>query len=319
MNSSMRNLAPAIRSFLTAASLAATALVGSPADAAPLFSEDFESGSLSPATWVQEVTGGNLLEVQSEKVAHGHYALRVRCPAASQRTWAFIHATHIPEALQHHQFGRAYVFVTPKLPDRHLMLLNAGTAGFPRYKYLEVASAHARWQLTYVDQLKAPLNEDYHAAGLVPTGRWFCLEWEFNDQPDHAAVRVDGKLVFETDFVSKITGGKTGLVGAFTDLAFGFRLWGAAPEAFDVYYDDIAIDTKPLGPLAPATTTAYFGRGRNSRSASSQYPRSCSRVVLTFGEIWSARWATLICNCISSSSGGEAFASWLAESMAVMA
>jgi hypothetical protein len=246
----MSDPTPGIRFILAASGFAAMALWAAPAHAAPLFSEDFESGSLSPAVWIQEVTGGNLLEVQSEKVAHGHFALRVRCPAPGQRTWAFIHATHLPEALQHHQFGRAYMFVTPKLPDRHLMLLNAGTAGFPRYKYLEVASAHGRWQLTYVDQLKSPLNEDYHAAGLVPNGRWFCLEWEFNDQPDHAAVWVDGKLVFETNFTSKITGGTTGLVGAFTDLAFGFRLWGAAPEAFDIYYDDIAIDTKPVGPLA---------------------------------------------------------------------
>jgi len=223
-----------------------------PAHAGPLFSEDFESGALAPSVWLQEVTGGNRLEVQGEQVAHGRFALRVRCPASSLRTWAFIHATRLPAALQHHQFGRAYMFVTPRLPDRHLMLLNAGTAGFPRYKYLEVASAHAKWQLTYVDQLKAPLNEDYHAAGLVPTGRWFCLEWEFNDQPDHAAVWVDGQLVFETDFTSRVTGGKTDLVGAFTDLAFGFRLWGAAPDAFDVCYDDIAIDTQRIGPVSAA-------------------------------------------------------------------
>jgi len=106
--------------------------------------------------------------------------------------------------------------------DRHIILLTAGTPGFPRNKYLEVATAHAKWQLTYVDLQGKASTEDYYSAGAVPTGRWFCLEWEFNDQPDHAAIWVDGDLVLATNFVSKVTGGRTGLVGAFTDLALGF-------------------------------------------------------------------------------------------------
>lgn len=217
----------------------------------PSFSEDFESGRLSSEVWAREVTGGNSVEVQSDCVAHGKFALRLRCPAGSEKTWAFITASHLPPALQHHHFGRAYMFVTPKPPDRHIILLTAGTPGFPRNKYLEVATAHAKWQLTYVDLQGKASTEDYYSAGAVPTGRWFCLEWEFNDQPDHAAIWVDGDLVLATNFVSKVTGGRTGLVGAFTDLALGFRLWGAAPEAFDLYYDDIALGTQRLGPLPP--------------------------------------------------------------------
>jgi hypothetical protein len=32
-------------------------------------------------------------------------------------------------------------------------------------------------------------------------------------------------------------------------VGFGFRLWGAAPNAFDIYCDDIAIDTDRIGPV----------------------------------------------------------------------
>jgi len=32
-------------------------------------------------------------------------------------------------------------------------------------------------------------------------------------------------------------------------LQCGFRLWGAAPAPFDIYYDDIALDTRRLGPI----------------------------------------------------------------------
>ncbi|MEO7413409.1 MAG: hypothetical protein ABIZ81_08625 [Opitutaceae bacterium] len=86
----------------------------------------------------------------------------------------------------------------------------------------------------------------------MPLGRWFCLEWEFNDQPNRVAVKVDGQPVYETGFVSKRSGATSNLVGGFDQFALGFRLWGAAPEAFDIYYDDVALDVKPIGPIPEA-------------------------------------------------------------------
>ena len=39
-----------------------------------------------------------------------------------------------------------------------------------------------------------------------------------------------------------------GLVGAgYQEFGFGARVWGAPPKGFDVYYDDIAIDTRRVG------------------------------------------------------------------------
>lgn len=217
---------------------------------APLFAEDFESGELSKAVWTQDVTGGNLIEVQREKVAHGNFALRVRCPAPSNKTWAFIMTRHVPEALRQHHYGRAYLFVTPKPPARHTILIMAGTTGFPKNKFEEIATTDGKWQLTYVDLRPNGDKEDYHSGGTVPLNQWFCLEWEFNDHPNRVAIWIDGKPVYETGFVRKGTGDITDLVGGFDEFAFGFRLWGAAPESFDVYFDDIAFDTKRIGPVA---------------------------------------------------------------------
>ena len=214
------------------------------------FSEDFESGKIDQAVWTQSVTGDNVIEVQNEKVAHGKFALRVRCPAHANKTWAFIMAQHIPETLRQHHYGRAYMFVTPKPPARHTILLMAGTPGFPQNKFLEVATTNGKWQLTYVDLRPDGDREDYHSGGTVPLGRWFCLEWEFNDRPDHVSVKIDGQPVYDSGFVSKRSGATGDLVGGFDEFALGFRLWGAAPEAFNVYYDDVALDTKPIGPIA---------------------------------------------------------------------
>jgi hypothetical protein len=126
----------------------------------------------------------------------------------------------------------------------------AGTPGFPRNKFQEIATTGGRWQLTYVDLRPNGDKEDYHSGGTMPLDRWFCLEWEFNDHPNRVAIWIDGKPIFETGFVRKGTDIISDLVGGFDEFAFGFRLWGAAPEAFDVFYDDIAFDVKPIGQIA---------------------------------------------------------------------
>ena len=218
-----------------------------PAPTQPLFSEDFESGKLNTNIWTQAVTGGNVIEVQSEKAAHGHFALRVSCPSPTNKTWAFITAQYLPDALRKHYFGRVSMFVTPRPPSRHTILIMSGTPGFPMNKYQEIAADHGAWQLSYAELRPDGNREDYHHDGIIPLDRWFCLEWEFNDHPDHATMWVDGKLTNDTGFVAKFTGATNDIIGGFTDFSFGFRLWGATPGAFDVYYDDIALDTKRIG------------------------------------------------------------------------
>jgi hypothetical protein len=42
---------------------------------------------------------------------------------------------------------------------------------------------------------------------------------------------------------------RANLVGGFEEFGLGTRVWGAMPQGFDVYYDDIAIDTKRIGPI----------------------------------------------------------------------
>ena len=244
-----RRLVPIIAGLALIALSSCVQTPPSPTHPERLFTEDFESGKLDQAIWTENVTGNNSIEVQSEKVAHGKYALRVRCPVPSNKTWAFILRQPLPEALRQHYFGRVYMYITPAPPARHTIFIMGGTPGFPNNKFEEVATANGRWQLTYVDLRPNGDKEDYHSGGNPPLNRWFCLEWEFNDHPNHAKIWVDGQLVYETDFTVKARNAMSDLVGGFTDVAFGFRLWGAAPQAFDIYYDDIALDTQRIGQL----------------------------------------------------------------------
>ena len=44
-------------------------------------------------------------------------------------------------------------------------------------------------------------------------------------------------------------GTTTGQVGGFSQFGFGYYIWHPATYAFDIYYDDIVLDTKRIGCL----------------------------------------------------------------------
>jgi hypothetical protein len=212
-----------------------------------LFCEDFESGKLDPAVWTQQANGGQTLKVQTDVVAHGKHAVQFH-GLPNVVSYDFIIARNVPASLNGHHFGRAYFQVTPKPPEKHTEFLFAGTSGFPKLKYLEVAESGLGWQLTYVQQV-APTGETYTpATGSLPLAKWSCLEWEMNDTPDQIRVSVDGASAVKFDDIT-FMGKSSGLVGGFTDFGFGFYIWHPATYVFDVYYDDIVLDTKPIGCL----------------------------------------------------------------------
>ncbi len=220
---------------------------GSSSGCAGLFCEDFEKGTIEPSIWNAQANGGQTVAVETSVVAHGKYAVQFHA-APNIESYDFIITKNAPVALLGHHFGRAYFNVTPKPPTEHAEFLFAGTAGFPNLKYLEVASIGTPWQLTYVD-LIGTTGESYASGGVVPVARWSCLEWEFNDTPDQATVFVDGVQSYSRSTIA-FQGQSSGLVGGFTDFGFGYYDWHPVSYPFDVYYDDIVLDTKRIGCLA---------------------------------------------------------------------
>ena len=215
------------------------------AHAKPVFAENFESGVINKDVWTVDATGDAIVTVQADKAAHGKYALLARCPAPARGTHAYLRMANLPVPLQHHHFGRAYVYITPVVPDRHTVLIQSGTTD-AKSKYFEVATSHGDFQTTFTNDAG---GEDWHPGPTIPLGRWFLLEWEFNDQPDEETIWVDGEKMMDSPFTFKTATQSSGLIGAFTNVAFGFLLRGAAPVPFDVYYDDIALDTQRIGPV----------------------------------------------------------------------
>lgn len=269
---SPRHASPLIKSLaLTAAAWCAFAATASQAQG-PAFAEDFESGSLNKAVWKTTDLGNAAITVQQAQVAHGKSALQIHYPKG-EKSFAFVVASHLPDSVRAHCFGRAYVFISPTMPAGHDVLINAGTPGYPLSNFLELgASGGKNVMMSYQQNaVNIPRGETLTRGAAYPVGRWFCLEWEFNDHPDAITVWIDGEPAGEfknQTFKPRPPGAAanavagatpaaeiaavpgTDLVKGFSDFSFGFHAWGqGAKDDFDIFYDDIAIDTKRIGPV----------------------------------------------------------------------
>ena len=161
-----------------------------------MFTEDFESGDLKKDIWAQRVNGGATLTIQHDVVAHGRSALLVRYPAAS-KGYAFAVAIHQPDALKEHFFGRAYVNFPKAPPNAHDVFITAGSAGFPTSNFLELGLRQNKAQVSSQQNGPGVPAETMIAGPVYPVGKWFCLEWEMNDNPDAIVMWIDGEKVVD--------------------------------------------------------------------------------------------------------------------------
>ena len=250
------------RTILTTAALAAASAIGLFAQGKPVFSENFESGKIDPAVWDQRVAGTATIAVEPADGAHGKYALHVHYPDMAAASYAFVVATHLPDSVRTHFFGRAYLKITPTLGMTHDPLIFAGEPGWQLSKFDEIGASRGKLMPSYQENKSArgqgrgevTFRSDFD----WPLDQWFLIEWEFNDSPSGIEVWVNGDAVPNTMNAEKVdavkfewpkgSGTTSNLVGGFQEFGFGARVWGAPPKGFDVYYDDIAIGTSRLGP-----------------------------------------------------------------------
>jgi hypothetical protein len=217
----------------------------------PLFTEDFESGTINKDVWKPMVMGTCTVDITQDKVAHGKNALHVHYPANAPRGYAILLSSKLPDAVKTHLFGRVYVMVAPKFANSHTVLMFAGTENWPISNFLEIGDQNNKFQPSFQqnDTVNTPPRGETVTHGVAfPANKWFCLEWEMNDAPDSISTWIDGQPADSKPFSFKGEG-NTGLVKQFANFGIGARLWGNTPDAFDVYYDDLAIGTGRIGPI----------------------------------------------------------------------
>ena len=229
----------------------------------PVLQETFESGKIDPAIWDQRVAGTATAAVEAVEGAHGKYALHIHYPDMAARSYAFLVATHLPETVRTHFFGRAYMKITPGLGTTHNPLIFAGEPGWPISKFEEIGTSRGNFMPSYQENKSAAGQGrgevTYRSDTPPPLDKWFLLEWECNDDPSTITIWIDGermtdKMNGDTVDMVKFAWPKgsttvSGLVGGFQEFGFGARVWGAPPKGFDVYYDDIAIGPQRIGPV----------------------------------------------------------------------
>jgi hypothetical protein len=224
----------------------------------PVFTETFESGKIDPAVWDTRVAGTATAAVEAVDGAHGKYALHIHYPEMAKGSYAFVVATHLPDSVRSHFFGRAYMKVSPGLGTTHNPLIFAGEAGWPLSKFQEIGTYRGVWMPSYQEN-KSLAGQGrgeitYRTDSMPPVDQWFLLEWEFSDDPSTIQLWVNGQKCTVPQGEDKIDivkfvwpKGSTndkGIVGGYTEFGFGARVWGAPPQGFDVFYDDIAIYAK---------------------------------------------------------------------------
>ena len=138
-----------MKSILIACCAACLATNDLSAQTKPLFTENFESGQLDPKIWDQRVDGVATLKIQQDQVAHGKYALQIHYTDMAARSYAFIVAPHLPDAVKTHFFGRAYVKIDPATPPSHTVLLFAGGPDWPISKFEEIGVSRNTFQPSY--------------------------------------------------------------------------------------------------------------------------------------------------------------------------
>jgi hypothetical protein len=99
--------------------------------------------------WDTRVAGTATVAVEAVDGAHGKYALHVHYPDMARGSYAFVVATHLPDSVRSHFFGRAYMKIEPGLRTTHNPLIFAGEAGWPLSKFQEIGTSRGLWMPTY--------------------------------------------------------------------------------------------------------------------------------------------------------------------------
>ena len=215
-----------------------------------LLCEDFEDypvgGVPDPAVWTIDKGAGATVGVDDQQFKHGKHALHLHTlPDANK---ALLHETKtfpLPGG-GNSLYGRANVMIGAGLsvPTNHTNFLEAsgkvnGQSGNYRY-----GASNAKFLANY-----NPGDPAKASKTAVPVGVWTCVEWAFLGDTNEMHLWLDGK---ELTDVAVPPGGVNGMIWTapkFDSFYFGWITYATdmASDHYDIWYDDIAIDTARIG------------------------------------------------------------------------
>jgi hypothetical protein len=215
-----------------------------------LLCEDFENialgGGLDPAVWSTDKGASATVGVDDTQFKHGKHALHLHTlPDANKALFHETKTFPLPNG-KNSLYGRANFMVGAglKVPTDHTNFFEAsgkvnGVSGNYRY-----GAAGAKFFANY-----NPGDPGKGSMTPVPVGVWACLEWAFLGDTNEMHFWIDGKEL--TDVAVPPTGvnGTVWTAPKFDSFYFGWITYATdvASDHYDIWYDDIAIDTARIG------------------------------------------------------------------------
>ncbi len=225
--------------------------------AGALVCDGFEALTLDATTWQRVERNGGAVSLDSTRAARGTRSVKVHAGIIPGST-AFIAVGKIFPIAKNTVFARAFVYVADHSSNMHTSFIEGdgnvtnGTTGAGHVRY---GGPKGNFTANYDNSI---CHQDSGARSTtpVPLDRWSCFEVEFNGQTFEQRFWLNGTEVTAAHHVlapdpTKCTAAagwtSAKLFPALEKLSFGFRLYHDEAAPFDLWYDEVAVDTKRIG------------------------------------------------------------------------
>jgi hypothetical protein len=217
--------------------------------AALLLCDDFESGGIDPTLWTTIENNGGSVQVDDKISFEGTYALRVTLPSAGAASGA-LRANDLFPLAENAFYGRAYLYVSPAVPDTHSKAITArGDVGGEVGQYrldCNGGEFNSRYTTPTIDQ-------DIQHGGLkkfgydVPSEAWLCVEWHYDGENHEMRYWVDGEPIDSMTVLS--TEEPQWTAPTFEVFEIGWHTYqaGTTASSYDIYYDAIVLASERVG------------------------------------------------------------------------
>jgi polysaccharide lyase-like protein len=212
-----------------------------------LFCDTFESATATPAApWSTSIIGSGTVSVDSTTPAHsGTKSIHVADGDGDYDTLLVLHDASVLPAPAGRFYFRAFIRLgAPMSAGHNTFILGDVFASPGQGNNLRLGEDYQMLMYTVMGDAHGALsNANYYNDGMLPGVQfspqtWTCLEVLLDSKKPEIDVWVEGSEIpdlHHTDYP----------LDDYDDLKFGFEKY--AGPALDVWYDDIAIGTQPIG------------------------------------------------------------------------
>jgi hypothetical protein len=240
-----------------------------------LFCDDFETATAGQApagVWSTRTSAGSV-SVDESKFRSGSKSIKFTTEAKDGVKTAFLtlKSDSVFPVAGNHFFGRmmAWLDAAPTESVHWTLLQATGTVPGQSYRaQYRYGGQHpvmengmfkgSRWMANYETPDSyagnGPSTDCYHHSTqtLIPTGKWTCVEWEFDGPNATMRLWVDGTAIEDLTVVGKGQGcvgqdaSYTWTAPDFSELELGWESY-QNDAARTLYVDDVMVSTKPIG------------------------------------------------------------------------